>query len=194
METDFPVLLRVKSLEESLGTLPEQVTRPAFIVLSGLPGSGKSYFSKRLAGKIPIVILESDALRKALYPSPTYSPRESGFLFEAIHVLVDRLLREGYSVILDATNLSERNREILYRIADRNHARLIVVYLEAPPELIRARLEERQMNPDAVSDADWAVYEKMLGSVEKINRRHYIVNTAHDITPAIEMIVKEVTE
>ena len=194
METNYPVTSRVKLIEESLGKLPGPVDYPVFIILSGLPGSGKSFFSQKLAEKIPVVILQSDALRKILYPNPTYSPRESGLLFEAVHVVIGRLLKQGISVILDATNLSEQHRETLYQIADRNGAKLIIVYLEAPPELIRERLRERHLNPDSVSDADWAVYEKMLGSVEKISRRHYVVNTAQDTTPAIEKIVKEVTD
>jgi len=44
------------------------------------------------------------------------------------------------------------------------------------------------------SDADWAVYLKMRGSVDEIKRPHYVVNTAEDITPAIERIVNAVTD
>ena len=34
----------VRKLKESLGVLPERVVCPAFIVVSGLPGTGKSFF------------------------------------------------------------------------------------------------------------------------------------------------------
>ncbi len=192
MERRNQVAARVKKLTETLGPLPEPAAYPVFIVLSGLPGSGKSYFSHRLAERIPVVILESDALRKTLFPHPVYTPRESGLLFEAIHVLTGHLLGQGISVVLDATNLSERHRETLYRIADRHGAKLVIVYLEAPPEVIKERLAARGADPNAVSDADWAVYEKMLGSVEKIGRRHFVINTAEDSSPALEKIIREI--
>ena len=105
---ESPILSDVKRLTESLGKLPESVTKPVFIAMSGLPGTGKSYFARELARKIPLVILESDALRKVLFPSPTYSAAESARLFRASHLLIERLLRKGISLILDATNLVER--------------------------------------------------------------------------------------
>jgi adenylylsulfate kinase-like enzyme len=136
MDSTSSVTSRVKLLTESLGRLPLPVAHPALIIVSGLPGSGKSYFAKRLAEKIPAVILESDALRKTLFTIPDYSPRESGRLFETIHALIGWLLERRFSIILDATNLSERHRAMLYHIAEKNSARLIIAYLEAPPEVI----------------------------------------------------------
>lgn len=194
MDSSSQVDSRVKLLVDSLGSPPEPVAHPAFIVLAGLPGTGKSYFSHRLAEKVPVVILETDALRKTLFSEPTYSPSESDLLFEAVHVLIGRLLKRGVSVILDATNLSERHREVLYRIAGQNGAKLIIVYLEAPPEVVSERLKGkgRRTAAENKSDADWEVYQKMLGSVEAIKHRHYVVNTAHDIAPAVDKIVREV--
>lgn len=194
MDSTSSVTSRVRLLTESLGRLPGQAAHSALIVVSGLPGTGKSYFSGRLAEKTPAVILESDALRKTLFPALNYSPRESGLLFEAIHILIGRLLKQGFSVILDATNLSEKHRETLYHIAEKNGARLVIAYLEAPPQVIEERLRDRRREAGNKSDADWAVYLKMRGSVDEIKRPHYIVNTAEDITPVIETIVKEVTE
>ena len=194
MESMSSVNSRVRLLTESLGPLPVRVAHPALIIISGLPGSGKSYFARRLAEKITAVILESDALRKKLFPAPDYSQRESGLLFESIHVLAGRLLNRGFHVILDATNLSEKHRETLYHIADKTGARLIIVYLEAPEDVIGERLRQRSREAGNKSDADWAVYLKMRGSVDEIKRPHYVVNTAEDITPAIERIVNALTD
>jgi len=183
----------VQRLTESLGKLPELVAEPAFVAVSGLPGTGKSYFCSKLAERLPIVILESDALRKALFASPSYSPQESAHLFRAIRLLIERLLRRGNSIILDATNLSERNREYLYNIADRLGVKLILVRVEAPPWVVRERLETRWENLESKSDADWTIYQKMKSSVQKIRRNHYAVDTSQDITPVLNKIVREVT-
>lgn len=184
----------VQRLTESLEQFPEPVVRPAFIVVSGLPGTGKSYFCNQLVQQLPLVILESDALRKVLFPSPVYSPQESSHLFQTIHRLIERLLKRGIPLILDATNLSEREREYLYRIADRLDAKLILVRVEAPPEVVQERLKARQEKINLVnkSDADWAVYQKMKSSVQKIRHNHYAVDTSRDITPVLDKIVKEV--
>jgi predicted kinase len=182
----------VQRLTEGLGQLPEPVVKPTFIAVSGLPGTGKSYFCKQLAKRLPFVILESDALRKALFSSPSYSPQESSHLFQAVHLLIERLLKRGVPLILDATNLSERYREFLYSIADHLSVKLVLVRVEAPPQVVCERLKSRQGNSQDKSDADWAVYQKMKSSVQHIRRNHYAVDTSRDITPVLDKIAREV--
>jgi len=181
----------VQRLTDSLGHMPEPVVKPVFIVVSGLPGTGKSYFCNKLAERLSFIILESDALRRVLFSPPRYSLAESSRLFRAIHRLIESLLKKGISLILDATNLSERYRERLYSIADRSDVKLILVRVEAPPEVVQARLKARQENPKNKSDADWEVYQRMKPSVQKIQRNHYAVDTSRDITPVLDKIVRE---
>ena len=190
---DSQLTADVKQLMDSLGKLPEPTVDPLLIIVSGLPGSGKSYFSRRLAERLPLSIIESDAMRQLLAPKPNYSQSESERLFRACHMLIGDLLRRGISVIFDATNLIERNREELYRIADSAEAKLIIVRLEAPPELVRQRMARRQtgIDPDDKSEANWQVYQRMTATAQKIRRNHFAVDTSKDIAPAIEKIVRE---
>ena len=190
---DTLVASDVQRLTGSLGQLPEPMAEPVLIVVSGLPGTGKSYFCKNLAERLPFLILESDALRKVLFSLPTYTAQESSRLFQAIHRLIEGLLKRGISLILDATNLSERYRERLYNIADRLNARLILVRVEAPPDLVRERLQARDenKNPEDNSDAGWSVYKKMQPAVQKIQRKHYAVDTSRDITPVLDRIARD---
>lgn len=183
----------MQRLTDGLGELPGPVVGPPFVVVSGLPGTGKSYFCTKLAERLPFVILESDALRKTLFSPPSYSPEESAHLFRTLHLLIERLLRKGIPLILDATNLSERDRERLYNIADRLDARLILVRVEAPPQLVYQRLKARKNggNVGDNSDADWEVYRKMKPSVQKISRRHYVADSSRDITPVLDKVVRE---
>jgi predicted kinase len=103
-------------------------------------------------------------------------------------------LSRGIPVILDATNLSERNREFLYSIAEKQKAKLILVRVEAPPDVVKERLRSRRYDPQTKSDADWEVYQRMKSSVDRIRRQHLAVDTSRDITPVIEKIVKEVED
>lgn len=181
-------------LRESLSSLPEATVNPGFLVVSGLPGTGKTFFCRKLAEKQPFCILESDALRKVLFPSPDYSTDESARLFAACHSLIEWLLKNGVPVIFDATNLSERHREHLYRIGDRTGARLVVVRVEAPPAVAYQRLQARTNGaiPEDKSDADWEVYRQMKPRAEKIRRNHFAVDTSQDIAPAINKIIRTI--
>lgn len=180
-------------LRETLKQLPEPQIHPALVVISGLPGTGKSYFCRQLASRFPLVILESDALRKALFPVPAYQEEENVRLFKAIYGVIAELLARGISVALDATNLEEKNREKLYSIAEKARAKLVVVRVVASPELVKQRLEERQKSLERLdsSEADWSVYESMQPISQKIARQHFVVDTSGDITPSLEKVLRE---
>ena len=188
---DSHLIADVQRLIGSLGQFPAPVAKPSLVVVSGLPGTGKSYFCGKLAERLPFILLESDALRKVLFISPDYSQEESSRLFRACHHLIAELLKKGFCLILDATNLSERYREYLYSIADRLDAELVLIKVEAPPEIARERLKNRQKTA-ATSGAGWAVYQRMRNSVQPIRRNHYVVDTSRDISPVVNKIVKMV--
>ncbi|MBM4452140.1 MAG: ATP-binding protein [Chloroflexi bacterium] len=199
MSGDVPVQTRknqlsqdVQWLRSALGVLPEPVVKPAFVVVSGLPGTGKSYFCRELAEKTPFCIVESDALRKVLFSSPSYSQEESTRLFDACHALIGQLLQDGISVILDATNLSEYHREHLYAISSRTKAKLVLVRVEAPSELVYERLEvrDRGIHPEDKSDADREIYRRMQSRVDRIRRNHLVVDTSRDIALVIDKVIR----
>lgn len=180
----------VRRLEASLGALPPPRHPPALVVVSGLPGSGKSHFTRELCRRHALAHLDSDALRRALFPNPAHSADESARLFAACYELLDRLLERGVSAVLDATNLREVHRRPLYRIAERHGARLVLVRVKAPATLIRRRLERRARgdNPWDASSADLQVYERMRKDAEPIRRPHLLVDSSADIESALDRV------
>jgi predicted kinase len=185
----------VERLERSLNGLPRPQVEPPLIVVSGLPGTGKSFLCRKVAEKLPFLILASDALRKVLFPTPQYDEQENKRLFSACHVLIEELLKKGIPVIFDATNLLEHHREYLYRAAQRAGAKLLLVLVEASPEVVRQRLIARETIrvPECDSEAGWEVYNKMRPRKEKISRNHLVVDTSQDITAAVDKIVRAAT-
>ena len=184
----------VNVLRQHFAVVPEPVIHPVFVVVSGLPGTGKSFFSRKLAERTPFLIVESDEMRKALFPNPDYSAEESSRLFKALHSLLEELLQKGISIILDATNLVEFQRERLYHIGDKIGVKLILIQVTAPAEVVRERLRQRANRKEISdkSDADWNVYEQMKTRVSSIKRNHFVVDTSQDIEPVIEKILRSI--
>lgn len=184
----------VKKIVESLGQLPQPVSHPALVLVSGLPGSGKSYFSRALAQRAGMTMVQSDAVRKLLFPRPIYDSNESYRVFLRCHDVIEYLLNLGLNVIFDATNLRERNRKYIYTIAKATGAKLIIVWVEAPPDVVFQRMKARAADRDPLdmSDATWKIYQELAATTQRINRQHYVVNTSGDIGPALEEIEREV--
>jgi len=182
----------VEKLRQRLNDLPQPQVEPPLIVVSGLPGTGKSFFCHKLAERLSFPILASDSLRKILFPSPQYKESENKRLFSACHALIEELLNKGIPVIFDATNLLEHHREYYYRAAERAGAKLILVQVEAPTEVVRQRLlaREKAAMPQYDSEAGWEEYNKMKPRRQRISRNHLVVDTSQDITGAIDKIVR----
>lgn len=174
--------------------LPEQRLSPAaMVLLCGLPGTGKSYVAQKLAARLPIVVLASDAVRHLFFPTPAYTSEENTIVHRALLEVTANLLEAGHSVLIDATNLMHRHRQRYYSLAEAYGNHLLIVQTIAAPEIVRHRLAERQAGrtPSSCSDADWEVYLDFADSVEPIRRPHRVVDTSEDIADVIEEIARQ---
>jgi len=167
--------------------LPTRVESPSLVVLCGLPGTGKSHFARELTERAPLVWLSSDRTRKLLVACPQYSRREHRRVFAAMHVLTRGYLRDGYSVVFDATNLNEGVRAPLYAVADAVGVDPLIIRFTANRNLIRERMDERAAGvaDTALSDAGWEVYSRMAVADLPVPRPHILVRGPEDMEAAL---------
>jgi predicted kinase len=158
------------------------------VILCGLPGTGKSHFARELIRRAPFMWLNSDRTRKLLVDRPSYSRREHRRVFSAMHVLTKGYLRDGYSVVFDATNLNENVRRPLYASADEAGVEPLIIRFTAPSELVRRRLEDRAegVGEASESDATWDVYSRLAVADQPVPRPHLLVARPEDVKRALE--------
>lgn len=171
--------------------LPKTEDPAALIVTSGLPGAGKSHFSLHLARHLPLMILNSDALRKAIWVKPRYTRKENIRLYGAIHTMTKILLTTKTSVIIDSTNILETHRKAFYDIAKTLNIRFLLVHLDTPEEIIRLRLKQRQLqlDPSDQSEAGWEIYERMRSRVEPLQLEHLLIRSSSEFNLALNQII-----
>lgn len=182
---------RVEKARLSLDIPTERLPQLTLILLCGLPGTGKSHLAALLRERLPLVRVASDHIRRVLFPEPRYTPAEHCAVHATCQELVDQLLREGHSVVLDATNLAHRHRQRYYQLAEQHGAKLLILHTTAAPEVIRRRLQERGegLLPAYDSAADWEIYQQYSEKMEPIRRPHRLVDTSGDLTPVVEDLV-----
>jgi len=110
------------------------------IWLTGLPASGKSTIVATLIPQLqslgrPVEVLESDAVRLVLTPTPTYSREERDLCYRALAFMGARLVAHGVTVIFDAT----ANRRAYRDFARSLIRNFIEVAVECPLELCMQR-------------------------------------------------------
>lgn len=82
---------------------------PIFIMLVGLPASGKSTYAQELAKEYNSTVFSSDALRAELWGDESIQG-DNTKLFTELHRRIKDCLREGNSATYDATNINYKQR------------------------------------------------------------------------------------
>ncbi len=116
---------------------------PAPIVwLTGLPSSGKSTLGGALAdalrarGRASVVVLDGDAVRDALRPTPGYGDEARDAFYETLARLAALLAAQGSTVLVPATANRRAFRERARSLAP---GRFVEVFVDTDLETCRAR-------------------------------------------------------
>jgi uncharacterized protein len=138
---------------------------PMLLVTMGLPASGKTTLAHALAGRLGLVHLSSDVVRKQLAGMRPTEHRLDGFerglygrsmsrrTYAMLRRQAARWLRRRRSLVLDATYSQPAERAALRQLARRSGALLLVVVCRADESVLLARLAARIYDPRAASDA-----------------------------------------
>jgi hypothetical protein len=152
--------------------------RPLLIVMHGLSGSGKTWISERLMADLPAIRIRSDLLRKRLFGLGETAKSGSGVaegiyiasadedVYAGLRSRAEPALREGHNVILDAAFLHRGQRECARDLAQKCGAGLAIVRATAPAEELQRRIRARGGRGADASEANVAVLDHQLRSVE----------------------------
>lgn len=110
----------------------------------GFPGSGKTYFARRLAKQFGIVHLNSDKIRSELFKKPRYTLAEHKTVFEEMDKRAGRFLPKGKNVIYDANLTKRRFREKLRNIAVKHGAQYLLLWFQIPVNIAISRILRRK--------------------------------------------------
>jgi predicted kinase len=147
------------------------------VLVGGLPATGKSTLAMALGDQLGWAVLRSDELRKeqagmlptssaaAPYEQGLYSPANTEATYEVLLAEAGQMLREGMSVVLDASFSRTRWREAAAVVAADASARLHEIRCTLRHDIVTDRLAERRSRGDA-SDADVEVARAMAADFE----------------------------
>jgi aminoglycoside phosphotransferase family enzyme/predicted kinase len=182
-EKEVPEAARTRALTRSrahwllaLGELAKSRQRPCLLLVSGLPGTGKSTLARGLAKRAGFQVLRSDLVRKELaglgcpgpprpFPPWLYTPEWTKRTYAECLRRAEQLLLEGSRVLVDATFREECERQAFLQAAVRCGVPGKMLLCQAEPETVLNRLADRRGD---VSDADWSVYRQLAEHWEAV--------------------------
>lgn len=133
------------------------------IAVSGLPGSGKSFFAMKLAERLGAVYISSDQTRKAMDAMGRYRFEDKLNVYEEMAKRAGEGLRKGQTLVVDATFYRHEMRDMFSTLCTLLHKPFYNLEIQADNETIKERLSKPRID----SEADFAVYQQLVREYEK---------------------------
>jgi predicted kinase len=144
---------------------------PVLIMTCGLPGAGKTWAGRQLAGPLRAGMHRSDVVRKQIAGHPStesdpsgaygtglYSQEMTERTYRRLLELAVHGLANDQSVIVDATFSKRALREPFLSAFEGPGRRVCLLHVTASEDTIRERLAHRAKRAGGASDADFHVY------------------------------------
>jgi predicted kinase len=112
---------------------------PTLYLMLGYPGAGKSTTAEVIAELTGAVHVWADHERQRMFVNPTHKPDENRKLYSHLNTVVDQLLADGKSVIFDTNFNFYKDREHLRRIAAKQGAKTLLIWVQTDKALARER-------------------------------------------------------
>jgi predicted kinase len=130
---------------------------PTLIVLSGLPGSGKSVLAESLSRALAVPIFSIDPIEAAMWRAGLAKAQTGVAAYEVAQALADEHLRLRHSAIVDAVNPVEAPRAKWRNLAAKHRVSLKVIECVCSDETMhRQRIEGRVRSIAGTHELTWA--------------------------------------
>jgi predicted kinase len=114
------------------------------LLLTGLPGSGKSSLARFLAAQFSLEVIDRDRIRADLFPERGYSAAEKQAANAAVFDALRAQCIAGRSSLLDGMTFSrERERWIVKSIAMQYGFACCILWLDCPVEIAVERVTDQ---------------------------------------------------
>jgi predicted kinase len=137
------------------------MSKPSLIVMSGLPGSGKSTIAEQIATRLKIPLLSVDPIESAIIKAGVAKGFETGLAaYLVAEALAGEQIKLGASVIVDAVNAEEEGKDVWRGLAGRYGLDPIILdVFVGDRALHRKRLESRVRGLHGFAEITWGAVE-----------------------------------
>ena len=157
------------------------------IMITGLPGSGKTTFAKALADSLNAVHLNTDIIRTRMGRRGKYDETAKSIIYAKMLKQTESYLHRGEGVVVDATFYKAALRKPYRQLAKKYKKQLIWIKVTALESVIKERMQQKRH----YSEADFEVYLTIKDIYEPLEEGHLIL---HSDSYSVEKMITKTKE
>jgi predicted kinase len=155
------------------------------IIVIGLPGTGKTTFSRGLAERLGALHLNTDIIRDQLDLRGQYDRKTKSLIYNTMRDKAAEALQKEQSVILDGTFYKKKLRRDYINFAKKQNSAIKWIELKATETAIKERVKQKRK----YSEADFSVYQKIKAAFEPMQQD--CLELRNDKNTPIETLVEQ---
>ena len=154
----------------------EQFRKCDIVLVCGLPGSGKSFFSRKYFAKSGRKRVNRKEIRHYLYEMLTFNDKWSEEKFDLVdenlvkHIekkTIEQLLQVGAQLLIDNNSISAASREAYVAIAERNKKTISAIFINT--SLATCLKKNRERPPEDIVPE--SIISNLVATIEYPDRK-----------------------
>jgi len=126
------------------------------IIVSGLPGTGKSTAAEGITNTLALPIFSVDPIESSIIKSGISKSFETGLAaYLVAETLAAEQLANGLSIVIDAVSPVNEARQMWHGLAKQYNATLIIIECVLDTAVHRKRIEARVRNFHGIPEVTW---------------------------------------
>lgn len=170
---------------------------PLLIIVTGLPGAGKSFFARRFSDTFSVPLMSYNQLRHIIFAKNNYDESEHGLLTDIMDYQIGELLKTGNSIIIDGGCDTHKERQKYDRLARSKGYGSLIVWVQIDEPTARHRATKRNQSRDddkfntSLTPEQFDRIYKLFEPPER--EEHVVISGKHTYNTQAKMILRKLS-
>jgi predicted kinase len=161
------------------------------IIVSGLPGSGKSTIAESIAAKLSLPVFSVDPIESSIIKAGINKSFETGVAaYLVAGTLASEQLKLGLSVVIDAVSGVKPARDLWHDLSEKHKAQLVIIECTLDSVLHKQRIEARVRNLHGIPEVTWESVQGRRKEYLPWEEERLVLDTALGIEDNIEKAIE----
>lgn len=136
---------------------------PHLIILTGIPGSGKSYFAEHFSKSFNAPLVSDEIVRTQLFDKPSYDSNEDELISKIMNLLLTEILKTNKTVVYKGSTATKSERNEIVKLCKKYGYEPFLVWIQTDIGTAKKRFIKK------IGDKSIASLDKF----DKKNKRFY---------------------